>query len=181
MKPYRISLSREKSIPQKAVVGEIAPPTGRTLKCEIVLDDAAVARYEMRDLFAALLPLKPLEVPHYRISVSEDCLKKLQKQDVTAFFKLYHELGHIDHGDLLPGQEAKADRFAQVAEGKVSEEERKADRFAMAYMGLENAIQALTEMREGLKAEGGLLPSEKRRTAMAELDLRIEELNTIYH
>ena len=82
--PYQIAFTRELTVPQNAIVGEIAP-VEKQFKCEIIVNDALVAKYERRDICLSLLPLKPLEIPQYKLIITADFLRKLQKKDATAF------------------------------------------------------------------------------------------------
>lgn len=145
--PYQIAFTRELTVPQNAIVGEIAPAE-KQFKCEIIVNDALVAKYERRDICLSLLPLKPLEIPQYKLIITADFLRKLQKKDATAFFKLYHELGHIHHQDLINETEPDEEEQALRNAGKPSEADLAADQFAKSYMGLKNSLNALKEIRK---------------------------------
>lgn len=145
--PYQIAFTRELTVPQNAIVGEIAP-VEKQFKCEIIVNDALAAKYERRDICLSLLPLKPLEIPQYKLIITADFLRKLQKKDATAFFKLYHELGHIHHQDLINEKEPDEEEQALRKAGKPSEADLAADQFAKSYMGLKNSLNALKEIRK---------------------------------
>lgn len=175
---YQIALTRELSVPQRAVAGEIISPE-KAFKCEITVNDSLVSKYEMRDLFLSLLPLNPLTVPQYKIVITADFLRRLQKKDADAFFKLYHELGHIHHRDLL--RAAKTEESKETAlSGEPTAEDLAADAFAKGYMGLKNslhALKAIEKEREEL-CHGAACGdrAELNRTAVEEIRHRIEAM-----
>ena len=171
---YKIALTREAAVPQKAIVGEVLPEK-KAFKCEILLDDALVAKYEMGEVFATLLPFSPPRTPEYKIIISADFLKKLQRQDANAFFKLYREIGHIHHRDLLPkehGEETPAPKNGEPAEADLA-----ADRFAMSYMGFALAVdglKAIKKEREQLyEAAACSETKEQRKMAVEEIEKRL--------
>ncbi len=146
--PYQIAFTRELTVPQNAIVGEIAP-VEKQFKCEIIVNDALVRKIrKTRYLPFSFLPLKPLEIPQYKLIITADFLRKLQKKDATAFFKLYHELGHIHHQDLINEKEPDEEEQALRKAGKPSEADLAADQFAKSYMGLKNSLNALKEIRK---------------------------------
>ncbi|MBR5328689.1 MAG: hypothetical protein IKV45_00620 [Firmicutes bacterium] len=144
---YNIALSGEPAIPQRTVVGEIIAPN-KQFKCEIMLNDSMVSKYEMRDIFLSLMPLKPLQIPQYKIFVTEEFFHRLQKKDANAFFKLYHELGHIHNHDLLRSDAPTEEERAAALRGEPSDADLAADRFAKKYMGLKNSVKALRAIKK---------------------------------
>lgn len=178
---YQIALTREISVPQRAVVGEISPPK-KNFKCEITVNDSLVSKYEMRDIFLSLLPLEPMAIPQYKLIITAEFLSRLQKRDPDAFFKVYHELGHIHHQDLIHAAQTPEDKKAreQTLKGEPTEEDLAADRFALGYMGKSNSLHALKTIakeREELcreKACGDR--ADLNRTAVEEIHRRIEKM-----
>lgn len=174
---YNIALTNEPAVPQKTVVGEIFSPN-KSFKCEIMLNDSMVAKYEMRDIFLSLMPLKPLQIPQYKIFVTEECFRRLQKKDPNAFFKLYHELGHIHHHDLINAKELTEEEKEAILAGVPTDADLLADRFAKKYMGLKNtvaALRAIKKEREELCTSS--CDSEKakmNRAAVLDAEHRIE-------
>lgn len=174
---YEIALTREITVPQRTVVGEIMS-SAKNFKCEIMVNDAMISKYEMRDIFVSLLPLRPLEIPQYKIIVTAEFLRRLQKKDPNAFFKLYHELGHIHHQDLINAKEPTEEQKAAVLRGEPSEADLAADRFAKGYMGLKNSVNALKAIRkereEGNKSAACGDRAALNRAALKEIELRLD-------
>lgn len=144
---YNIALTNEPAVPQRTVVGEILAPN-KQFKCEIMLNDSMVGKYEMRDIFLSLMPLKPLQVPQYKIFVTEEFFRRLQRKDPNAFFKLYHELGHIHNHDLIDQKELTEEEKEAVLAGVPTDADLLADRFAKKYMGLKHTVAALRAIKK---------------------------------
>ena len=176
--PYQIALTKDLSVPQRAVVGEIVSPK-KNFKCEITVNDSLVSKYEMRDLFLSLLPLNPLTIPQYKLVITADFLRRLQKKDADAFFKLYHELGHIHHGDLLRSAKAEEQKETALC-GEPTAEDLAADAFAKGYMGLKNSLHALKaiekEREELCRGTACGDRAELNRAAVEEVRCRIEAM-----
>lgn len=174
--PYRIALTAEPAVPQRTVVGEIFSEE-KKFKCEIMVHDSMVSKYEMRDIFLSLLPLKPLQIPQYIIFITEDFLRRLQKKDANAFFKLYHELGHIHHHDLLT---KKDDEEKRALTGEPEEADLAADRFAKTYMGLQNSLKALRaikkEREELCTSTCNSEKAQQNRAAVIDAERRIDAI-----
>lgn len=174
---YQIALTGEPAVPQRRVVGEIFS-SDKKFKCEIMVNDSMVSKYEMRDIFLSLLPLKPPQIPQYIIFITEEFLRRLQKKDSDAFFKLYHELGHIHNRNLLqsdvpPGKET-------ALNGEPSEADLAADRFAKKYMGLKNSIKALRaikkEREELCTSQCSSEKAQQNRAAVMDAERRIDAI-----
>lgn len=73
---------------------------------------------------------------------------EITKERCHRFFKLYHELGHIHHQDLINEKEPDEEEQALRKAGKPSEADLAADQFAKSYMGLKNSLNALKEIRK---------------------------------
>ena len=173
---YQIALSSEAAVPQRSIVGEVTAPE-KTFRCELIVDDRLVAKYEMNEVFVTLLPTKPLELPQYKIIFNDDFLKKLQRRDATAFFKLYREIGHIHNLDLIKDKREKEEK---IKNGEPTEADLAADRFAMSYMGFSYALDGLKTIRKERKALYDSLAcadtKDRRKLALDEIDKRIEIL-----
>lgn len=175
--PYQIALTGEPSVPQRTVVGEILSPD-KKFKCEIMVNDSMVNKYEMRDIFLSLLPLKPLQIPQYIIFITEEFLRRLQKKDSNAFFKLYHELGHIHNRDLLQNNTPPEKEAALT--GEPCEADLAADRFAKGYMGLKNSVKALRtikkEREELCSSQCNSEKAQLNRAAVLDAERRIDAM-----
>ena len=173
---YQIALTSEAAVPQKSIVGEVTAPE-KTFRCELIVDDHLVAKYEMNEVFVTLLPTKPLELPQYKIIFSDEFLKKLQRRDATSFFKLYREIGHIHNLDLIKDKDEEEEKNRN---GEPSEADLAADRFAMSYMGFSYTLAGLKAIRKERKALYESLAcaetKEQRKQALDEIDKRIEIL-----
>lgn len=167
---YNIALTKEKNIPQRAVIGEILPDK-KQFKCEIILNDALVAKYERKDLFVSLMPLRPLEIPQYKLILTAEFLNLLQKQDPTAFFKVYHELGHIHNHDLIRMAELSPEEREAKKNDETSAEEIAADKFAKGYMGWKHSLKALKDIAKERKdfSRG----KEEDKAALRDIERRI--------
>lgn len=176
-KKYSIAFSREANIPQGATIGEITDEN-KSFLCELVLNDTFIKQYERKDLILSLLPLKLPAIPHYKIIVSADFLKQLQKQNSDAFFKLYHELGHIHNKDLLTPENPENEALRK--QGIPTAEDLAADKFAKSYMGLKNSVNALKAVRREREALCKEVSCGERgeinRAALKEIAPRIEAL-----
>lgn len=177
--PYNIALTRELGVPQRTVVGEIMAPN-KQFKCEIMVNDSMVGKYEMRDIFLSLMPLKPLQIPQYKIFVTEEFLHRLQRKDPDAFFKLYHELGHIHNHDLLRNDAPTEGEKEAALRGEPSDADLAADRFAKKYMGLKNSIKALRaikkEREELCTSQCSSEKAKLNRAAVLDAERRIEAI-----
>lgn len=176
---YNIALTSEKNIPQNAVVGEIVPSV-KKFSCEIILCDALVARYEMRDLFVSMLPLKPMMLPQYKLIITADFLSRLQRRDSNAFFKLYHEIGHIHNQDLINPRTPPEEQKEMELSGVPTPEDLAADCFAKKYMGLKNTVEGLKTIRKEREEQMPKVAcsdrSETDKASLLEIDRRLESI-----
>lgn len=176
---YQIALTKELSVPQRAVVGEVIS-SEKNFKCEITVNDTLVSKYEMRDLFLSLLPLKPMMLPQYKIIITGDFLRRLQKKDANAFFKLYHEVGHIHHQDLIHEAKPSEEKGEKTLTGEPTAEDLAADQFAKSYMGLKNSVNALKaiqkEREELCQTTAGGDRADLNHAAVEEIHRRIDAM-----
>lgn len=117
--------------------------------------------------------------------VSADTARKLQADDQTAGFMIFHELGHIVLGVSKRNKKDrnnKQHKISALNQGVVDPDELAADAFAAEYIGLEDSIKALEESRDAyfLSFQHKILPDKTMPAkAYQEMSLRIEALKTL--
>lgn len=98
---------------------------------------------------------------------------------------MFHEIGHyrLGHLDVCTEiEQESAERKRLLREYKVYQVELEADRFAASYMGIDEAIAALTEAQECRMRDDiiyGSYGAELSILALREYDFRIQALEEL--
>lgn len=117
--------------------------------------------------------------------ISLDIAKRLQADDPTAFFMIYHELGHVVLGTSRNCKKCRNNsqhKLNGLDKGIVDPDELKADAFAAEYIGIDDSIKSLEESRDAyfLSFQHKILPDKTMPAkAYQEMNLRIEALRNI--
>ncbi len=155
--------------------------------------ESNIIGFVMSDLFESMIPLVLVETnedavdfaalgcaeggKHPRISFDKEYYADLQNLTDEIITIIFHELGHLNNGDLTNGNfnfEAYHTERTQVADANgVLPMELKADDFAVAFLGREVVAAGLAIIKKKTESYVGY---ENLEIAVRELEERIERL-----
>ncbi len=155
--------------------------------------ESNIIGFVMSDLFESMIPLVLVETnedavdfaslgcaeggKHPRISFDKEYYADLQNLTDEVITIIFHELGHLHHGDLTNGNfnfKAYHDERMQAADANgVLPMEFKADDFAVAFLGIEVVATGLAIIKKKAESYVGY---ENLEIAVRELGERIRRL-----
>lgn len=112
-----------------------------------------------------------------RVQMTKEMFDELKNQTLMAKTVVMHEVGHYYNSDVGNNDDNSEDRRRElVSQNKVCPKEIKADTFAVQYLGKDNVIGGLENLRDKILVDYADYDAESVQLSIREIEIRISHI-----